>query len=98
MVSAGRLAHTWPPPLGHPPGPDILPLQAFLSSWQSGKQSSDHRESSKRAVDEGLVVDEGRKVFVAGGLPLKVKHADGLAEAEFTLKNLPKDLSVHSYS
>ena len=59
MVSSGRLAHIWPPPLGHPPGPDILPLQAFLSSWQSGKQSSEHKESSKRVLDDGLVVDEG---------------------------------------
>ena len=32
MVSAGKLAHTWPPPLGHPTGPDILPLQASCSS------------------------------------------------------------------
>ena len=97
MVSSGRLAHIWPPPLGHPPGPDILPLQAFLSSWQSGKQSSEHKESSKRVLDDGLVVDEGREDFVAGGLP-QFKHADDIAEAEFTLKNLQKDLSVHSCS
>ena len=97
MVSSGRLAHIWPPPLGHPSGPDILPLQAFLSSWQSGKQSSEHKESSKRVLDDGLVVDEGREDFVAGGLP-QFKHADDIAEAEFTLKNLQKDLSVHSCS
>ena len=55
------------------------------------------RESSKRVLDDGLVVDEGREDFVAGGLP-QFKHADDIAEAEFTLKNLQKDLSVHSCS
>jgi hypothetical protein len=68
-----------------------------LSSWQSGKQSSEHKESSKRVLDDGLVVDEGIEDFVAGGLP-QFKHADDIAEAEFTLKNLQKDLSVHSCS
>ena len=35
VVSAGRLAHTWPPPLGHPTGQDILPLHASCSSGWS---------------------------------------------------------------
>ena len=31
-VTADSLAHIWPASLGHPPGPDILPLHAILSS------------------------------------------------------------------
>merc|ERR1719318_259457 len=29
-VTADSLAHTWPASLGHPPRPDILPLQSLL--------------------------------------------------------------------
>jgi hypothetical protein len=55
VVSAGRLAHIWPSPMGNPPGPDILPFLAVLSS-------NSHlvtRESSKCGLDDGLHVDEG---------------------------------------
>ena len=81
----------------------LLGQKSFHSkpSCPHGSLANSHlgtRESSKRGLDDGLVVDEGGEDFVAGGLPLRLKHADGLAEAEFTLKNLPKDLSVHSYS
>ena len=53
-----RLAHTCPPPLGHPAGPDILPLQGLLVLWQSSKQSSGHKVVFQVVPDEGLSVDE----------------------------------------
>ena len=58
MVSVGRLAHIWPPPLGHPAGPDILPLQGLLVQWQSSKQSSGHKGVFQVVLDVGLSVDE----------------------------------------
>ena len=49
----------------------------------------------EEGVADGLVAIEGEE---AGGVVLvpQFKHADVEAEAELTLRNLPKDLSVHS--
>ena len=53
VVSAGRLAHTWPPPLGHPTGQDILPLQASCSSdWSIPDQ--EHGGLPQAGVGESL--------------------------------------------
>ena len=70
-MTADRLAHTWPSPLGNPPGQTSSHSKPSCPHDNLANSHLGTRESSKRGLDDGLLVVDGGEDFVADGLSLK---------------------------